>query len=227
MRFLASGLLFILAFAALPVHPAKADSLAETACETASNRFGKAGAGRYGWDTDGKTLLLCTKVSTYVLLWKVTSPNCPSGQYFLGISDVGALICKGCPSDQIYVGINNGKLICKGCPDDMIFGGVSPSGALICKPLVGTTCTTLGKARMDSDQLNLIACVCDAANCTSGVWKVMTNETTADGMIACPDGKIMTGISQGQPVCIAPPVTTVSCPSGVKSIVGGVPSCTP
>ncbi len=92
---------------------------------------------------------------------------------------------------------------------------------------VGTSCSVVGQTQMDTDQNNIIACVCNTiSNCeTTGhindlKWKVMSSG------IACPSGQALTGIVNGQPVCKSS-ITFSGCPSGqvIKGVSNGTPYC--
>jgi hypothetical protein len=40
------------------------------------------------------------------------------------------------------------------------------------QPCISQSCATLGETKMDSDQKNIVVCLCPTANCTSGfIWK--------------------------------------------------------
>ncbi|MFA5041688.1 MAG: hypothetical protein WC464_08665 [Bdellovibrionales bacterium] len=111
--------------------------------------------------------------------------------------------------------------------------GIAPAPAHAASTLVGTGCSTstAGQVKMDTDGVNLIACLCNTtANCDTVkpadlVWKSMSNTVTSAKQITCPSGKILTGVSNGAPICAVAPSTGIYCPSGVRAIVNGVPQC--
>ena len=98
--------------------------------------------------------------------------------------------------------------------------------------MVGQSCDTVGKTQLDSDQINIVACVCSTqANCDTAAvapgindlkWAVMSN-----GPLVCPSGQALTGIVNGQPQCTNAASYTMSCPSGqvLKGISNGSPVC--
>ncbi|MFA5041574.1 MAG: hypothetical protein WC464_08085 [Bdellovibrionales bacterium] len=93
--------------------------------------------------------------------------------------------------------------------------------------LVGSPCTQSGQTRMDTDNVNIIACVCKStANCgPSGLeWKTMSS-----GTLSCPAGQGLTGIVNGIPQCAPLGVINYTCPGGgaATSIVNGQPQCAP
>ncbi|MFA5041836.1 MAG: hypothetical protein WC464_09430 [Bdellovibrionales bacterium] len=91
--------------------------------------------------------------------------------------------------------------------------------------LAGTACSQAGQTKMDTDNKNIIACVCKTtANCGSSdlVWKGMSS-----GNITCPAGQALTGIVNGQPQCTTMGLINYTCPSGTAatSVVNSVPQC--
>jgi len=81
--------------------------------------------------------------------------------------------------------------------------------------LLGTSCSNevVGKTRMDTDNKNIIACVCaTTANCATLdlKWKAMSNSS----IIACETGKVMTGIDKGVAVCTTPTPVGTTTPTG-------------
>ncbi len=94
--------------------------------------------------------------------------------------------------------------------------------------LLGTSCSnvTLGTTKMDTDGLNIVACLCNTqANCAAGdqVWKAMSSNKD----IKCASG-VLSGISNGQPVCTPVNNINYACTNPkqvITKIVNGVPSC--
>ncbi len=91
--------------------------------------------------------------------------------------------------------------------------------------LAGTACTQSGATRMDTDNRNVVACVCKTtSNCGPSdlAWKAMSS-----GNATCPAGQALTGIVSGVPQCAAMGLINYTCPSGTAatSIVNGVPQC--
>ncbi|MFA5040800.1 MAG: hypothetical protein WC464_04110 [Bdellovibrionales bacterium] len=93
---------------------------------------------------------------------------------------------------------------------------LSLSSASHAASLVGTSCPdSVGATRMDTDNINIIACVCGTIqNCdTTGhksdlVWKAMSKTNTPN--IICPSGKAVQAISNGTVTCVTPTPSVVT-----------------